>query len=177
MTGYLKQAIICGRKEMIGEESIWFMICYRFSSSASCLRAFRGSSWNPSNCPTSPVGFGTGHSLPCLGESNSPCSVLLRRTFLFPSSSSSPSAYMARGAGHGRMCGIPTTRKDTSNVVPKSEVVRRERGCRWEGIEDGENGLWAGDSIEALWKDLMIVSHCSYNLAVYLRLAILLYLE
>lgn len=44
------------------------------------------------------------------------------------------SAYATRGAGQGRMCGRPTTRKLATTVVAKSEEVMRERGCRWGGI-------------------------------------------
>ena len=29
---------------------------------------------------------------------------------------------------------MPTTRKETSSVVPKREVVRRDRGCRCGGM-------------------------------------------
>lgn len=29
---------------------------------------------------------------------------------------------------------MPTTRKETRRVVPKREVVRRERGWRWGGM-------------------------------------------
>ena len=32
------------------------------------------------------------------------------------------------------MCGMPTTRKETSKVVPNREVVKRDRGWRWGGM-------------------------------------------
>lgn len=111
-----------------------------------------------------PGGFGTGHScafflimafsssemyrgicfslsapaLPSIGAS-----VLRRRLLRLPSSitSNSESANLTRGAGHGIMCGMPTTRKEMRRVVPKREVVRRDRGWRWgvmaKGVEKG----------------------------------------
>ena len=103
----------------------------------------------PSTSPTSPLGFGTGHSCDfllimifsssdiCTDELSSSelasvgLSVSRRRRLLrLPSAviSSSASANLTRGAGHGTMCGMLTTRKDTNRVVPKREVVRRDRG-------------------------------------------------
>lgn len=41
------------------------------------------------------------------------------------------------------MWGMPTTRKETSRVVPNSDVVMRDRGWRCEGMrwdEVGRNG-------------------------------------
>ena len=40
------------------------------------------------------------------------------------------SANCTRGAGHGTICGIATTKKDTASVVPKREEVKRDRGWR-----------------------------------------------
>ena len=108
----------------------------------------------PRSLPMIPGGFGTGHSCAfflmkafsssgiCSGicfllstpvpSSTEACDV--RRLLLrLPSSmtSKSESANWTRGAGHGRICGMPTTKKDTRRVVPKREVVRRDRGWRW----------------------------------------------
>ena len=107
----------------------------------------------PKTLPMIPGGFGTGHSWAfflmktfsssdiCSGvcfllsapvpSSTEACDV--RRLLLrLPSSmtSKSESANWTRGAGHGRICGMPTTKKDTTRVVPKREVVRRDRGWR-----------------------------------------------
>ena len=105
----------------------------------------------PRTFPMIPGGFGTGHSCAfflikafssfeicsgicfllsaLLSSSIEACDVrrLLRR---LPSSmtSKSESANWTRGAGQGKICGIPTTKKETSRVVPKREVVRRDRG-------------------------------------------------
>ena len=35
------------------------------------------------------------------------------------------------------ICGMPTTKKETRRVVPKREVVRRDRGWRWGVISEG----------------------------------------
>ena len=51
--------------------------------------------------------------------------------------SKSESANLTRGAGHGTICGMPTTRKETRRVVPKREVVRRDRGWRWGVMAEG----------------------------------------
>lgn len=60
--------------------------------------------------------------------------LLLRFRTLRPSGRTSVSASTVRGAGQGRRCGMPTTRKDMARVVPKSEVVHVERGWRCGGI-------------------------------------------
>lgn len=44
------------------------------------------------------------------------------------------SASMRRGAGQGKTCGIPTTRKEARSVAENKETVERDRGCRWEGM-------------------------------------------
>ena len=108
----------------------------------------------PKTLPINPGGFGTGHScaffLMKIFSSSDNCSGICsllsslvpssteacdsRRLLLrLPSSmtSKSESANWTRGAGHGRICGMPTTKKDTRRVVPKREVVRRDRGWRW----------------------------------------------
>ena len=74
-------------------------------------------------------------------------SVVRRRLLRLPSSitSWSESANLTRGTGHGMMCGIPTTRKDTRRVVPKREVVRRDRGWRW-GVMAPRRREWKGVS-------------------------------
>jgi len=56
--------------------------------------------------------------------------VLFRQRFRCPSPVVPASAKSVRGAGQGRICGIPTTRKDARSVVVKREVVHRDRGCR-----------------------------------------------
>lgn len=124
----------------------------------------------PSTLPIIPGGFGTGHScalflilacsfsvicrdvsfsLAALELSSIRASVVRRRLLRLPSSiiSISESANLTRGAGHGTMWGMPTTRKETMRVVPKREVVRRDRGWRWgvmlEGVDEvfnAENG-------------------------------------
>ena len=78
-------------------------------------------------------------SLPAPELSSIGSSVVRRRLLRLPSSitSISESAYLTRGAGQGTMCGIPTTKKETRRVVPKSEVVRRDRGWRWGVMADG----------------------------------------
>lgn len=112
------------------------------------------SSLKPRTLPMMPGGFGTGQacaffliiafssSVICRGIcftvsdpglSSIGASVVRRRRLLrLPSSttSKSESANLTRGAGHGMICGMPTTRKDTRRVVPKREVVRRDRGWR-----------------------------------------------
>ena len=108
----------------------------------------------PRSFPIIPGGLGTGHScafflirassssemcsgicflLSALELSSVEVSVVRRRLLRLPSSmtSKSESAKLTWGAGHGRMCGMPTTKKETRSVVPKREVVRRDRGWRW----------------------------------------------
>lgn len=53
-----------------------------------------------------------------------------------------------RGAGQGRRWGRPTTRKETRRVVPKREVVRRERGWRWGGICGWGGLVWLEVEVE-----------------------------
>lgn len=118
----------------------------------------------PRTLPMIPGGFGTGHSCAfflimafsssemcrgiCFSRPTSELSsigpsVVRRRRFRLPSSitSKSESANLTRGAGHGTMCGIPTTRKETRRVVPKREVVRRDRGWRW-GVMASKRREW-----------------------------------
>ena len=115
----------------------------------------------PKTLPMILGGFGTGHScalfliiscsssVMCRGICFSPSApelpsigvcVVRRRLLRLPSSitSKSESANLTRGAGHGTMCGMPTTRKETRRVVPKREVVRRDRGWRWGVMAEGE---------------------------------------
>lgn len=56
----------------------------------------------------------------------------LRRPF--SSTTISPSAYFVLGTGHGRMCGIATTKKLAITVVANSDEVMRDLGCRCGGI-------------------------------------------
>ena len=108
----------------------------------------------PIHLPSIPPGFGTGHSLfgPAIVSSSSPAGVLppavspavssplspsFRRLRRRPSAVCSLSANVRRGAGHGSRCGVLTTRKEMASVVPKSEVVKPERGCRRGGIVGG----------------------------------------
>ena len=100
----------------------------------------------PRTCPTSPPGFGIGHSL--FGFSLS--SIILR---LSSPSASTPSSSLSTGlrlrrllvgsaeslsvrgsTGQGMRCGAATTRKETMSVVVKSEAVMRLRGCMCGGI-------------------------------------------
>ena len=116
------------------------------------LLFWRSSGLNPMTCPINPAGFGTGHSLaftsgaPSSGPPPPPtaCSPLVM-TFLrllltgLPFSSTmkpsfEPSASCRVGAGHGRRCGRPTTRKETASVAPNSVVVKPERGCSAGGM-------------------------------------------
>ena len=49
------------------------------------------------------------------------------------------------------ICGMPTTKKDTRRVVPKREVVRRDRG--WRGgvmVERGLKSFFQGGEAEAM---------------------------
>ena len=46
----------------------------------------------------------------------------------------SPSAKAVCGTGQGRICGRPTTRKETARVVVKSEKVWRDRGWSAGGM-------------------------------------------
>ena len=108
----------------------------------------------PKTLPTMPRGLGTGHSCAfflikafsssemCRGIRISPsgpelssigASVVRGRLLRLPFSMTSifESASLTWGAGHGMRCGMPTTRKETRRVVPKREVVRRDRGWRW----------------------------------------------
>ena len=107
---------------------------------------------NPSISPTTPLGFGIGHScaffLITLFSSSdgvwysrgvdliwgqlSVCACVLLRLRPWPllASSMSASAKRTRGAGQGMICGIATTRNDTIRVVPNKELVTRERGCK-----------------------------------------------
>jgi hypothetical protein len=94
----------------------------------------------PKNRPTSPEGFGIGHSLCEPGElspgTSSPVVRILR--FLFPSvtpgMSPSANARDLRSTGQGRMCGKATTTNDMARVVVKRESVWRERGCSAGGM-------------------------------------------
>ena len=47
------------------------------------------------------------------------------------------SASRRRGAGHGYMCGSPTTMKEASSVPVKRSDVERDRGWRWGGMGGG----------------------------------------
>lgn len=58
--------------------------------------------------------------------------LLLR--LLVPSAVVSESANLTRGAGQGSKCGSATTKKLAATVMPKSDEVIRDRGCRCEGI-------------------------------------------
>lgn len=94
----------------------------------------------PIICPTSPPGFGTGHSrfgLPlassppsCVSLLDSPSvsSLFFLRRLIFPSGVSMLSANCRLSTGQGRICGSPTTRKETTSVVVKSVLVVRLRG-------------------------------------------------
>lgn len=109
---------------------------------------------NPKSSPTFPPGLGTGHSRLAFllsGSAKSSSVILLNRTtpswisgscdtclrlrLLLPFSSCiiSPSAYVIRGAGHGRTCGRVTTKKLAIMVVANKEDVIRERGWRCGG--------------------------------------------
>ena len=44
------------------------------------------------------------------------------------------SANCRLSTGHGKMCGIPTTRKETAKHPVKSDRVDRDRGWRYETI-------------------------------------------
>lgn len=46
----------------------------------------------------------------------------------------SESARVRRGAGQGKMCGMPTTSSEASRVPANKPVVDRDRGCRCGGI-------------------------------------------
>jgi hypothetical protein len=117
---------------------------------------------NPRISPSIPGGLGTGHSLrsllPLVWSSiiasssvptpsscfivvlpsvlNSSWGTHLRRLLpLFvPSSFISPSAYAILGAGQGRICGSPTTKKLARRVVANREEVYRDLGCKWGGM-------------------------------------------
>jgi hypothetical protein len=107
-------------------------------------------SFRPSTCPMSPPGFGMGHSrfgfslssncfffilfslMTSLHVSSS--GVLRLRRLLFWPVGSGASASVRGSTGQGIMWGAATTRKETMRVVVKSEVVMRDRGCRWGGI-------------------------------------------
>lgn len=110
---------------------------------------------NPKISPTSPIGFGTGHSLFCLLKPTSSISSLLSSmaeapvTTRFPSISSTghfrllrrlpacgvpSSAYTTLGAGHGSAWGRTTTKKLAKRVVANREDVKRLRGCMCGGI-------------------------------------------
>jgi hypothetical protein len=107
-------------------------------------------SFKPSTCPMSPPGLGTGHSLFGFSFSSSCVFLILsslmmslhvsssgdlrRRRLLFWPVGSGESASVRGSTGQGMMCGAATTRKETMRVVVKSEVVMRDRGCRWGGI-------------------------------------------
>lgn len=112
---------------------------------------------NPRISPTSPPGFGTGHSLFCFLNPTSSISSLLSSaaeatfTTLVPSFSSTghfrllrllpacgvpSSAYATLGAGHGSACGKTTTKKLAKRVVANKEEVKRLRGCMCGGIVD-----------------------------------------
>lgn len=102
--------------------------------------------WKPSQLPSMPPGFGTGHSLrdwvDGFGDSSvvvwlksTRPSVTCRVSFLlhmrlrpFSSMTTSPSAYRVRGTGQGNRCGNPTTRKLATSVVAKSDEVMRDLG-------------------------------------------------
>lgn len=121
-----------------------------------------GAFLNPKSSPTAPPGLGTGHCLFALALISS-SSIPLNST-MFPSAVSvisgllllrrlpsgiSPSANLTRGAGHGSMCGKATTKKLAKTVMPKSDEVMRDRGCRCGGgmVEseqrDAFSDLWA----------------------------------
>jgi hypothetical protein len=101
-------------------------------------------SFNPSTCPISPPGLGTGHSRfgfnfssssNCLCLSSlmtslhvSSSGVLRLRRLLFWPVGSGESASVRGSTGHGMRWGAATTRNDTMRVVVKSEVVMRDRG-------------------------------------------------
>ena len=132
---------------------------------------------NPSNLPTIPEGFGTGHSCAaflmtsssspgtagpglCTSDASSPSALELGLSFGFilllrPSSnvSNSESAKRTRGAGHGTMCGMATTRNETAKVAPNKEEVRRDRGWRWGVmVDDAGEDLGGNDgSMKAHW--------------------------
>lgn len=101
-------------------------------------------SLNPSISPTSPVGFGIGHSLASLLDPSASCPSAVSslgaahfrrlRRLGAPSGISSPSAYANRGAGHGRTCGRATTKKLAKRVVAKRVEVNFERGWRRGGM-------------------------------------------
>ena len=97
----------------------------------------------PMICPTSPPGFGTGHSrlglplssivspIASLTGSTSPSNRFLLLRFTLPSAVSMLSANCRRSTGQGSICGRPTTRKEMASVVVKSVLVVRLRGWRW----------------------------------------------
>ena len=96
---------------------------------------------NPKTCPTSPPGFGTGHSRAGAPPSPSPSAVISslccrrrRRCLGGAPSIDSPSVRAVRGTGQGSRCGTPTTRKEIASVEVKRERVEAERGCRCGGI-------------------------------------------
>lgn len=112
--------------------------------------------WKPSHCPSMPPGFGTGHSLLERSDAGSAyssvvCSnctmpsgdcgvsgVMSRRLHLlrlpFSSTTTSPSAYLARGTGQGNKCGSATTKKLAMTVVANRDEVMRDLGWRCGGI-------------------------------------------
>lgn len=108
--------------------------------------------FSPSTCPISPPGFGTGHSRFGVVRSSaslmfllsslmtslhvSSLGILLRRRLGWPVKGSGfgESASVRGSTGHGRRCGVATTRKDTMRVVVKSDMVDRDRGWRCGGM-------------------------------------------
>lgn len=134
----------------------------------------------PIICPTRPPGFGTGHSLFLLLAMASISSVGALRPDTAPStiwpaaiwlpSASTPGAFRLRRrrpsgdnastslsayarvlTGQGRMCGMPTTRKEMARVVVNRVAVERERGCRCGGMAGDAWRMmyWRREAIDA----------------------------
>ena len=103
---------------------------------------------NPNAFPTITAGFGIGHGLPSNRISSNSSQSLegvelidpsvlagahLFLLLIFPSGPGTPSWYVIRGAGHGNMCGRPTTAKEAASVPQKIVPVILDRGCMFAG--------------------------------------------
>lgn len=101
----------------------------------------------PSAFPTITAGLGIGHGLLSNRISSSSSQSLeveladpsvlagthLFLLLIFPSGPGTPSWYVIRGAGHGSICGRPTTAKEAASVPQKIVPVILDRGCMFAG--------------------------------------------